>query len=736
MPLQLRRGTTSERLSIVPLPGEPIYDTDLDTIFIGNGITAGGISAITGITSEDAQDIVGQMFTNGQHDNLVFTYGSTQDAAGRIDARLDLSIYDGEISASGFRGSLSADDSGLIVDSATKNIFANNISANSITVDTFLVADIKGSIFADNSTLLVDAVSGTIPYAVLSGVPTALSDFANDLGFISVADISDGTVTIDVNNTGDLQGSVFADNSTILVDAINSAINLDGTVKGDIIPDANEAYDLGSNSNRFRDLYLSGTSLFLGSAQITAAGSVIELPAGSTVGGVPIGSGSGTGDGVVAGSNYNINIVGDDSSLIVDSNLKVFTGNLVGNVTGDIAGNVTGFHTGDVKGSVFADDSSILVDALSGTFTGNLIGNVLGNIFTSSIASEDSSAIVIGSPVVMNTILSIEDNLVVSGDAFADKFYGDIKTNSISSADSSGIFVDNFTTFRSRVNLEDDLYLNRGGTLILQSNEPLANIEVASHHNSDLSSSVIFRRSRGTEISPLSLQTNDRIHSINFNAFDGSNYIPAASIQARVTGTVSSGNVPTSLRFIVNDTVGDQVEALTIDEFASLKIYRSVSVTAADGITNFSNLRLFNHHTSGSDACNLQFTRGRGTSTSPLTVLTGDPIYDMTFLGYDGTTYSFAAGIRGLVDGTVSSGVVPGRIDFRIRNSAGSTTVSPQFSSVKAVFNTMLQLPTFADETAADTAIGGSGNRVNGMMYYDTALGAVRAVVGGSWTSL
>ena len=117
MPLQLRRGTTAERLSIVPLPGEPIYDTDLDTIFIGNGIAAGGISAITGITSEDAQDIVGQMFVNGQHDGLIFTYGSTQDAANRIDVRLDLSSYDGESAGSAFRGSLFADDSSLIIDS-------------------------------------------------------------------------------------------------------------------------------------------------------------------------------------------------------------------------------------------------------------------------------------------------------------------------------------------------------------------------------------------------------------------------------------------------------------------------------------------------------------------------------------------------------------------------------------------------------------------------------------------
>ena len=37
-----------------------------------------------------------------------------------------------------------------------------------------------------------------------------------------------------------------------------------------IVPDTNEAYDLGSSSKKFRDLYLSGTSLILGSTTITS----------------------------------------------------------------------------------------------------------------------------------------------------------------------------------------------------------------------------------------------------------------------------------------------------------------------------------------------------------------------------------------------------------------------------------------------------------------------------------
>ena len=44
MPLQVRRGTTSERLSITPLPGELVFDTTAKQLFVGDGSTAGGTS--------------------------------------------------------------------------------------------------------------------------------------------------------------------------------------------------------------------------------------------------------------------------------------------------------------------------------------------------------------------------------------------------------------------------------------------------------------------------------------------------------------------------------------------------------------------------------------------------------------------------------------------------------------------------------------------------------------------
>ncbi len=55
-----------------------------------------------------------------------------------------------------------------------------------------------------------------------------------------------------------------------------------------LIPTANTTYDLGSSSFRWRDLYLSGSSINLGGATITASGNSIVLPAGTTVAGSEI----------------------------------------------------------------------------------------------------------------------------------------------------------------------------------------------------------------------------------------------------------------------------------------------------------------------------------------------------------------------------------------------------------------------------------------------------------------
>jgi hypothetical protein len=66
------------------------------------------------------------------------------------------------------------------------------------------------------------------------------------------------------------------------------------------------------------------------------------------------------------------------------------------------------------------------------------------------------------------------------------------------------------------------------------------------------------------------------------------------------------------------------------------------------------------------------FARSRGTMAAPTAVASGDSLLTMQGFGYDGTTWTNGATWLALVDGTVSSGVVPGRFEFRLNNSAGT----------------------------------------------------------------
>jgi hypothetical protein len=70
------------------------------------------------------------------------------------------------------------------------------------------------------------------------------------------------------------------------VDSEISSISLDlSSIDQHIVPSSDETYDLGSATNKWRDLYLSGNTITLGSAVISASGSAVTLPAGSTING-------------------------------------------------------------------------------------------------------------------------------------------------------------------------------------------------------------------------------------------------------------------------------------------------------------------------------------------------------------------------------------------------------------------------------------------------------------------
>jgi len=108
MALRLRRGTDAERQLITPAEGELIYTIDTKSVYIGDGTTVGG--------------------------NRIS--GSTDGSPAQLTQNLNLNSND--ITGTG------------------------NININGITSANTFVGDLTGSVFGDDSTILVDSVNSII----------------------------------------------------------------------------------------------------------------------------------------------------------------------------------------------------------------------------------------------------------------------------------------------------------------------------------------------------------------------------------------------------------------------------------------------------------------------------------------------------------------------------------------------------------------------------------------------
>ncbi len=230
-------------------------------------------------------------------------------------------------------------------------------------------SDLIGSVFADDSTKLVDAVEGKLVgevdtligsivnlESVNFGVETiyARNQFGVNIGaggfnnlvvlenevrtqnvpLIASAGIQgtlfgtvNGNVVGDIvgNISGDLIGSVFSDNSTMLIDGT------EGKIVGPLL-----------SSDTVNSIIMDPIS----GLQIVST-SLVDIQGAA---GAQIGIGAGTSGDIYLGNGSN--------------NIIIATGtNLLGNLTGNVNGNLVG----DIVGSVFSDNSTMLLNGTDGS---------------------------------------------------------------------------------------------------------------------------------------------------------------------------------------------------------------------------------------------------------------------------------------------------------------------------------------------------------------------------------
>ena len=195
-----------------------------------------------------------------------------------------------------------------------------------------------------------------------------VGDYAWNFKGDGVLSFPDGTTqTTAWTGITDLTGSVFADDSTLLVDGVNSKINLQNTVLNNTISTSDEVLYLNTaGTPGQRGFKVSTTdSIFdiYGATLTDGNGGGLWLS-----GGIPE-VGMQQGDVIISGHIVSI-LAGD------------------GNGGGGIAfgGPVIGTTSMDISGSVFADDSSLLVDGVNGTIPGYIS---LADLKTEVAASTD-----------------------------------------------------------------------------------------------------------------------------------------------------------------------------------------------------------------------------------------------------------------------------------------------------------------------------------------------------------
>lgn len=80
MALQIRRGTDASRQTVTPAEGELVYSTDTKRVYVGDGVTAGGVAVGSGSSGSGATySISAETVTGGANLRLTGSDASTDD---------------------------------------------------------------------------------------------------------------------------------------------------------------------------------------------------------------------------------------------------------------------------------------------------------------------------------------------------------------------------------------------------------------------------------------------------------------------------------------------------------------------------------------------------------------------------------------------------------------------------------------------------------------------------------
>ena len=622
-----------------------------------------------------------------------------------------------------------------------------NIEIDTITVDTSIVPSVdgvgnlgteaakfneivattlKGNLVAFDETIVFNATTGKVSYAALQGAPEFLSEFTDDVGYLRSADLDTalaGLFDDGVPFTTDIVGSVFGDDSTLLVDGVN------GIVTGDVL-----------NSQ------VTTTDLITTTATITTTtATTINGPA---TGDLTIDSGT---TGIInIGTGINTTAVNIENAIIetfnqgsglgiaeitASTDLQITAGNRV-KITGGVPFRFSSTDAANQL-AIAAQEGDVIYNTTTSRlqmYQGSAWKDVNGNVEATAGTSNFNDVVIAGNLTVTGTTTSIEttntditDNIITlnKGEAGA----GVTLTT-------SGIEIDRGTSpNRSLVWTE-----NFGGKWIVTDDATLlANRLEANYLVGSLSVStddLVMTDGNVTATGTLTMGGNGLVQIVSVTTdiellpvgkvkVDG-NLEVTGTFDGDITGSVFGDDSTILVDGVGNKIVGDvdntEVVTTTVQgrNNVSLNIYRGTSGTVTVGDASSGSISVSN------SGVNITATAGvdiNGAASGTVDIGTGATTGNVT-IGKAGNTTTIDGTFNATLDGDVIgnvSGDVTGNIDnttltigatdattIAIGNAGTTTTINGTISLSSVVSGNIT-----ADDSMSITTATGDGNAIS-----------------------
>jgi len=265
-------------------------------------------------------------------------------------------------------------------------IFNNGTTAWNTNIPLSVNGNVAGNYFVGNGSALT-SISGASVVGAVANATYAVS--AGSAGSAVTAEQVTSNAQANITSVGILSslsasGNITGGNVTAVSLLKTADFSITGNVTGNLLPSANITYDLGSNTQRWKDLYLSGNTIQLGSQTISANATSVSLGADAELAANNVFATNQVSGATVSASG-NIVAGGSGSSGQISATGNITGGNLITGAAVSAAsvsasGNVTG---GNVNAAGLSLSSNVISEINSSaniTTTANIAGNYfIGN---------------------------------------------------------------------------------------------------------------------------------------------------------------------------------------------------------------------------------------------------------------------------------------------------------------------------------------------------------------------